>query len=145
MRPERLTALVLATTLAGPAAAWEEPARGTPLRAELLDAVRPHREWHLGAPVEIVEQALRVQGDRAWLSAHAQRPGGVPIDRAHPPMAARPDHDPHTTDGPTIPALLQRSGRMWMAVHQHLGATDSWWNEPDDCRAWRAVIRDFCP
>ena len=43
--------------------AWEEPARGTALRGNLMDAVRPHAEWVLGAPVIFVVNDLRVSGD----------------------------------------------------------------------------------
>ena len=143
MRPD-LRALALAALIATPAAAWEEPARGTPLRADILDAIRPHLEWQLAAPIEIVVQGIRVQGDRAFVSAYAQRPGGVPIDMAQTPMAQRGDYWPEVSDGTTIQALLQRSGRMWVAVHHAVGATDVWYASPEFCGPWRAVISDVC-
>ena len=143
MRPEGL-ALALAL-LATPALGWEEPARGTPLRADLLDAIRPHLEWNLGAPVEIVVHQLRVQGDLGFVSAHAQRPGGAPIDVMQTRMGRHPDFDPNFSDGTTIQALLQRSGRMWVAVHHALGATDVWYADPELCATWRPVIADVCP
>jgi hypothetical protein len=144
MRPD-LRALALALMIAAPAAAWEEPARGTPLRADLLDAIRPFLEWDLGPPVEIVVQTLRVQGDRAFVSAYAQRPGGVPIDMENTPVARRGAYWPEVSDGTTIQALLQRSGRMWVAVHQAIGATDVWYADPELCGPWRALIPDACP
>ena len=72
-------ALVAALALPGAAQAWEEPARGTELRADLMDALRPMAEWDLGAPVEFVVLDLRVAGDVAFASVMAQRPGGAPI------------------------------------------------------------------
>jgi hypothetical protein len=144
MRRE-LTALALALALPGPALAWEEPARGTPLRADLLDAIRPHLEWQLGAPVEIVVHQLRVAGDLGFVSAHAQRPGGVAIDMAATPMARRGEYWPEVSDGTTIQALLQRSGRMWVAVHHAVGATDVWYSSAEFCGPWRPVIADVCP
>lgn len=144
MRPD-LRALAAAVLIAAPAAAWEEPARGTPLRADLLDAVRPHLEWHLAAPIEIVVQAIRVQGDRAFVAAYAQRPGGVPIDMTQTPMARRGEYWPEVSDGTTIQALLQRSGRMWVAVHHAVGATDVWYSSPEYCGPWGALLPNVCP
>lgn len=143
MRRE-LIALGLAALAAGPALAWEEPARGTPLRADLLDAIRPHLEWELGAPVEIVVHQLRVAGDLGFVSAHAQRPGGVEIDMARTPMARRGEWWPEVSDGTTIQALLQRSGRMWVAVHHAIGATDVWYASPEYCGPWGNLIPDAC-
>jgi hypothetical protein len=138
-------AALVALLISSPALAWEEPARGTPLRADMLDAIRPHLEWNLGAPVEIVVQALRVQGDRGFVAAYAQRPGGAPVDLARTPMARRGDYHPDISDGSTIQALLQRSGRMWVAVHHAIGATDVWYSDPELCRDWRVVLGDACP
>ena len=137
-----LIALLLALPL--PALAWQEPARGTPLRADLLDSIRPLLEWHLGPPVEIVLQSLRVQGDRAFVSGYAQRPGGTPIDMAHTPMARRGEYWPDVSDGTTIQALLQQSGRMWVPVHWAVGATDVWFMADELCAGWRPVLTDIC-
>ena len=137
-----LAALLLALPL--PALAWQEPGRGTPLRADLLDALRPLLEWNLGAPVEIVVHHLRVEGDRAFVSAFAQRPGGTAIDMASTPMAQRGEYYPDISDGTTIQALLQQSGRMWVPVHWAQGATDVWFIAPELCAGWRAVLTDYC-
>ena len=61
--------IALLLLLPFPALAWQEPARGTPLRADLMDAIRPLLEWNLGAPVEIVVHQLRVEGDLGFVSA----------------------------------------------------------------------------
>lgn len=134
----------IAALIATPALAWEEPARGTDLRADLMDAIRPLMEWHLDAPIEFVVHQLRVAGDRGFVSAYAQRPGGVPIDMDATPMAARGEYIPEVSDGTTVQALLQRSGRMWVAVHHAVGATDVWYADPVFCPGWGAVLPDIC-
>jgi len=139
-----LFCFVVLLNLASPALAWEEPARGTQLRADLMDAIRPHMEWNLGAPVEIVVQALRVSGERAFVSAYGQRPGGIAINLSATPMARRGEYWPDVSDGSTIQALLQRSGRTWVAVHHAMGATDVWYSSPEFCAQWRSVIADVC-
>lgn len=143
MRTTRTLALIAAMS-AAPALAWEEPARGTELRADLMDAIRPLMEWHLDPPVEFVVHLLRVQGDRAFISAYAQRPGGVVIDMDTTPMAQRGEYFPDVSDGTTIQALLQRSGRMWVAVHHAVGATDVWYDDPVFCPGWGAVLPRIC-
>jgi len=138
-------ALVLIATLAAaPAQAWDEPARGTDLRADLMDAIRPLMEWHLDPPVEFVVHHLRVQGARAFVSAYAQRPGGGTIDMQDTPMARRGEYFPDVSDDTTIQALLQRSGRMWVPVHHAVGATDVWYADPIFCPGWAAVLPDIC-
>ena len=65
--------------------------RGTALRAALMDAVRPHVEWRLGAPVQFVVRDLRVAGDVGFASLWPQRPGGAQIDLYQTPGYARGD------------------------------------------------------
>lgn len=144
MRPD-LRALAAAVLIAAPAAAWEEPARGTPLRAAILDAVRPLAAADLGPPVEFVVHQMRVAGDRAFVSVHAQRPGGVPIDMARTPLAARGGWDPDLSEGASLQALLQRTAGGWAVAGHAIGATDVWWADPRWCAGWRAVIADVCP
>ncbi len=136
--------IALLLLLPFPALAWQEPARGTPLRADLMDAIRPLLEWNLGAPVEIVVHQLRVEGDLGFVSAYAQRPGGGVIDMGTTPMARRGEYYPETSDGTTIQALLRRSGRMWVPVHWAQGATDVWFIDPELCDGWRPVLTEYC-
>lgn len=136
--------LALMLVLAGPALAWQEPARGTELRADLLNAIRPLMEWNLGAPVEIVVHSLRVAGDLAFVSAYGQRPGGGAIGIEGTRITRRDGFDPHVFDGPTITALLQRAGRMWVAVRWEIGATDLWFASPEYCETWRPVLNESC-
>jgi len=134
-----MTALAAAPVW-GPALAqaWEEPGRGTKTRAALMDAVRPHAEWELGAPVEFVVWELRRLGELAFFSGMAQRPGGGVIDIADTPAARRGELDPQVGDGATIQALYKLSGETWVAVHWGISATDVWY-------AWAPICADFAP
>ncbi|MDJ0821160.1 MAG: hypothetical protein QNJ09_05015 [Paracoccaceae bacterium] len=136
--------LIAALLLANTARAWTEPARGTQLRADLMDAARPHIEWALGAPVEFVVWDLQVEGDVAFASLWAQRPGGGAIDMNATPGAARGEIDPKTGDGPTVQVLYQLSGNQWVAVHHGIGATDVWWSWTGFCPIWHPVIPEVC-
>lgn len=138
-----LTVLWLA--LAGAAhAEYAEPARGTAERRALMDALRPHIEWMLGAPVEFVVWDLRVSGDVAFFSGMAQRPGGGAIDMYATPAARRGEIDPHVGDGATVQALYQLSGETWVAVHWAVSATDVWYAWEPLCRDYRVVVPEAC-
>ena len=130
--------------LALPATAFEEPARGTQLRRDLMDAMRPIAEWNLGAQVEFVVQELRVSGDVAFAMLAAQRPGGGLIDIRTTPMVTRDELEPEYIDGPSLQALLKRSGRMWVAVNHATGPTDAWWYWKEYCPIWHAVLPEVC-
>lgn len=138
-----VTAAALALA-AGTAGAWEEPARGTPLRAALIDALRPHMEWALGAPVEFIVWDLRREGNVAFFSGMAQRPGGKEIDIAGTPAARRGELDPQVGDGATVQALYKLSGQTWVAVHWAISATDVWYAYEPLCAEYRAVIPEAC-
>lgn len=139
----RLACLLL-VLWAGSAGAWEEPARGTPLRTALLDALRPHIEWALGPPVEFTVWDLRRDGGVAFFSGMAQRPGGNPIDIASTPAASRGELDPEVGDGATVQALYKLSGETWVAVHWGISATDVWYAYEPICAEYRAVIPEAC-
>ncbi len=142
----RLTSLAVMIGLLAapvPCEAWETPARGSELRGDLMDALRPHAEWILGAPVVFVVGDLRVDGDVAFGNLRPLRPGGREITRDEIPL--RPGRDnPFDWDGVQMQALFQRSGETWVAVHQVMGATDVWWADPQFCATWRSVIPEVC-
>lgn len=140
---EALT-LVAALALPGAALAWEEPARGTELRADLMDALRPIAEWQLGAPVQFVISSLRVQGDVAFAAVTMRRPDGGAVDLYATPGYRRGDLEPRFMDGASMQALFQRSGRQWVAVHSLIGATDVWYADPEFCPTWAPVIPNIC-
>lgn len=123
---------------------WHEPARGSAERAALMDAIRPHAEWQLGAPVEFVVHDLRVAGPLGFASLYAQRPGGAAIDLYQTPAFRRGSLSPEEIDGASLQALYWRSGNTWVAVHWVIGATDVWWAEPELCSVWRAVTPEAC-
>lgn len=123
---------------------WSEPAKGTALRAALLDALRPHAEWMLGAPVEFLVRDMRVAGDLAFVAVEPQRPGGGQIDPARTPMAARGEYEPDMFDGNHMEALYRKSGATWVAVHWHIGATDVWYAWDPLCAEYHAVLPEAC-
>ncbi len=126
------------------AQSWVEPARGSTERAALMDALRPHAEWALGAPVQFVVGELRMSGDVAFASVNAQRPGGAAIDLTHTPMVLRDGWQPHDGDGTALQALYRKSGATWVAVHHEVGATDAWFLWQPLCEQYDAVIGDYC-
>lgn len=138
-----LLALCTALAFAAPSLAYDTPARGTGLRAALMDAMRPKAEWHYGPPVQFVVHDLRVSGDVAFASVSAQRPGGRPIELRETPGFRRGELDPEF-DWDSLQALLQRSGKTWVPVHLVVSASDVWWSDPALCPTWRAVIPEFC-
>lgn len=123
---------------------WQEPARGTQTRRDLMDAVRPIAEWQLGAPVQFVVHELRQVGDLAFGTLGAQRPGGGRIDLFAAPANLRGEIYPDHMDGAVYTILFKKSGNMWGAVAWSLGATDAWWAWEPTCRAFGPVIEDFC-
>ncbi|TDK48051.1 hypothetical protein [Antarcticimicrobium luteum] len=140
-------ALVMVLLLAGPLSAqgWQEPQRGTALRAALMDALRPHAEWLLGAPVQFVVHDLRVSGDLAFASVSPQRPGGGEISLWRSPGYARGELHPEGMEGgATMQALYVRSGQTWVAVHWAMGASDVWYAYGPICAIWRRVIPEAC-
>ncbi|CUH64205.1 hypothetical protein TG4357_01142 [Thalassovita gelatinovora] len=143
-----ILAVVLALGLTGGSAAtagdWYEPQRGTALRQDLMDALRPHAWWQLGKPVQFVVDELRVSGDVAFAMVMPQRPGGGAIDPATTPMAQRGDYYPDDTDGVHMEAIFVKSGNMWVVVEFSIGGTDAWWAGWPFCDTWRDVIPEYC-
>ncbi len=140
----RYLGVVLVTIWATAALAWEEPARGSPDRRGLMDAVRPQVERMLGAPVEFVVDDLRVAAGRGFAALRAQRPGGGAIDLFATPGARSGDFDPAIADGASVHVLYRKSGGTWVALDWSIGATDVWFAAPAYCIEFRAVIRDYC-
>jgi hypothetical protein len=142
----RFVLLLLGLVLAGPVSAqsWQEPARGTPTRQALMDALRPHAMWVLGSPIEFVVHELRQSGKLAFAAVDPQRPGGSQINLRETPGFHRGDLDPDFMDGMTLQALLYKSGDTWVAVEWAIGATDVWFATDPICNTWRAVIPEAC-
>lgn len=138
--------------LAGSAlrADYVEPARGSADRKGLMDALRPHVEWMLGAPVEFVIYDIRIAKGQGlsrpigFASVTAQRPGGTPIDMRKTPGFARGQIDPEFMDGSTAQALYMKVGETWVAVHWAVGATDAWYSATEFCEEYFAVLPEVC-
>ena len=146
----RLIILVLCLVATGLRADYVEPARGTAVRKALMDALRPHAEWMLGAPVEFVIRDLRLAEGQglpfpvAFASVTAQRPGGREIDVRATPGYARGQLDVEFMDGTTLQALYRKSGNTWVAVHWAIGATDVWYADPAFCLEYFSVLPEVC-
>lgn len=142
----RTIVLMVLVWLPGSLAAAEylEPARGTVTRQALMDAIRPHAEWHLGAPIEFVVDDLRVAGNVGFAALSPQRPGGAAIDVFQTPMYRRGQMEPEIQDGIYMHILYLKSGSTWVAVHYSVGATDVWFSDPEFCRDYRRVIPEYC-
>ncbi len=121
---------------AASAQGWYEPARGTPERRALMDAIRPQAESEFGAPVEFVVRQLRVSGNLAYAYVDAQRPGGARINLEPTPKG-------NYLDNNGVGALYRRQGGRWVVAHYAIGATDTWWQPA--CQEFRPVLAEFCP
>jgi len=143
----RLLATVALLVFSAPAVHaqdWVAPERGSALRVDLLSAIRPHVAWALGPPVEFVVWDLRVKGDIAFASLWAQRPGGGEIDLRDTRAARQGMLDPDVGDGPTVQVLYVKSGRVWVAVHHAINATERWYSDQAFCAIWAPVIPEAC-
>lgn len=117
--------LIVAT---GASAQVATPAPGTPLRAAILDAVRPMVEAEVGKPVEFVVTSIRLLGEWAFVDLRPQRPGGAPIEYIYSRYQAAVDA--RAFDNGVV-ALLRNTPRGWLVYQYSLGATDvawyGWW------------------
>jgi hypothetical protein len=119
------------------------PRRGSALRRDLLNEVRPALERAFSAPVELVVVDMRVAGALAFVQVTAQRPGGVPIDIARSPLAQQTD--PSLIDGTRTEAFLRLVSGRWQLEEYQVGATDLWYADPALCDPWRALLpRGVC-
>ena len=91
-------------------------------RRAVLDALRPAVERKLGADVEFVVQAIRVENGWAFVMADPQRKGGRPID-GHRIFG----DDFENMDGLRVDAVLQLKEGRWKVVDYGIGATDVWY------------------
>jgi hypothetical protein len=101
------------------------PPRGSPLRAELMDALRPTVMAEIGGPIEFLVTDLRVMPPWAYAYVRPQRPGGAPIDWKR--TKYRQDMAQGTmSDG--VMALMHHNGARWQIVEYVIGPTDVAWD-----------------
>ncbi len=102
------------------------PERGSTLRADVLDALRPAMEKETGGPVQFVITVMHVMGNWAYVDAKPQRPDGAPINwRA---TRHREAYDADMFSGLVL-ALLRRQDGRWTVVDTFIGPTDVAWYE----------------
>ena len=127
-----LSASLLCATLPVPARALTvftrpqvfAPPAGSPLRAEVLNALRPTIAGAIGGAIEFAVSALRVQGDWAYASVRPRRPGGRPIDWRATRFRVQREDGVLTED---VLALLRRDAGGWSVVEYVIGPTDVFW------------------
>ena len=107
------------------ALAWTPP-RGSPVRAAIMDAIRPLIEAEVGPPVVLVVSALNVEGPFAFVSATPTRPNGAPIDWARTRHARARAADMISD---VSQALLSGANQSWSVVEFAFGPTDVPWEE----------------
>ncbi len=136
--------LVLACCLGSGSALADatEPPRGSQLRQDLLEAIRPHAEYDLWAPVEFRVIEMLADGDVAFARLMAQRPGGVEIDMARTAMVEWRYEDPGNFDGPRFEVFFIRRDGQWQVVQYALGATDAWWFG-NRCDVFGSLLRQY--
>jgi hypothetical protein len=122
--------LIALAVIAGSASAQvTTPARGDPLRAALLGAVRPMVEAEVGKPVEFVVNDIRVLGEWAFVALTPERPGGGAIEYVYSRYQS-------AIDGGTFVnrayALLRQTPTGWLVYQYALGAGGTpwygWWS-----------------
>jgi hypothetical protein len=124
MRRALLLALVFCAAAAS-AVAQVTPPRGSPLRAQLMDTLRPTVMAEIGGPIDFVVTDLRVMGSWAYAYVRPQRPDGTPIDWNR--TKYRQDMAQGTmSDG--VMALLRHDGAHWQIVEYVIGPSDVTWD-----------------
>ena len=108
-----------------PAFAQITPPRGSALRAELMDALRPTVMTEIGGPIEFVVITLRVMHPWAYMYVRPQRPGGGAIDWSRTKF--REDMRQGMMSDGTM-ALLRHDGARWNVVEYVIGPSDVAWD-----------------
>jgi hypothetical protein len=118
--------LVAAANIAPAAAQVFTPPPGPPLRADLMNALRPTVEAEIGGRIEFVVSEFRVLQVWAYTSVRPQRPGGVPIDWLQTKFREAWRNDQMSD---LVLALLWHDGSHWRVMDYAIGPTDVIWEE----------------
>lgn len=138
-----LIAVAALAVIGPPGGAWAQvthPARGSPERAAILDALRGPVARLIGGRIEFEVSQMRVFGDWAYVSATPRRPGGQAIDWSQTRYAADMKADMMSD---LVLGLLRRRGAGWRVVTHAIGPTDvAWIDWIDRYRAPKQVFSD---
>ncbi|MEJ2379127.1 MAG: hypothetical protein P8Y71_28285 [Pseudolabrys sp.] len=126
MRSGLIALAALALLGLAPAAAQPvvSPARGAPLRAAVLDALRPTVERETGGKVIFVVHALNVMGAWAYADVEPRRPDGEKIDWRKTRFRRAFEADVFSG---LVLALLRRKDGAWTVADYIVGPTDVYW------------------
>ena len=102
------------------------PPKGTPLRAEVLNALRPAVEKETGGKVIFVVHTLNVMGEWAYVDADPRRPNSSKIDWRQTKF--REAYDADAFSGLVL-ALLRKQDDNWKVAEIAIGPTDVAWIE----------------
>ena len=103
-----------------------QPPKGSQIRAQVLDAVRPVFETETNGPIEMVVRRLNVLGEWAFGDVRLQRPGGGQIDWRKTKYAD--DFAAGMFDPGGSFFLLRRTGSVWRVMEYATGPTDVIWD-----------------
>jgi hypothetical protein len=120
-----LLATLAAVAAAGAAHAQTTPPRGSPLRAQLLDAIRPEHEKEIGGKIEFQVLAMRVMEPWAYLHVRPTRPGGKAIDWTRTKFAEDMKEGMMSHESM---ALLKQDGARWTVAEIAIGPSDVAWD-----------------
>lgn len=107
------------------------PARGSPERTALLEALRPQVEKDLGTAVIFQVTVLRIKEGWAFGVVQPVRPDGRPINLYTTPLAQEAGGT-EFIDGLRTEVLWRRRTDGWAVEAYGIGATDVWYE--DYCR-----------
>lgn len=119
-----------------------EPERGSELRKNILEAVRPIAEEHFGPPVEFVVNTMRVLNGKAYVEFSAQRPNGVPIDIRSTPAAGRGAVDFGVGNAHVVSGFLTEQEGDWRPSDIVIQATEAWW--VGNCTGLEGLMPETC-
>ena len=103
------------------------PSKGSALRSDILNALRPAIAREIGGHVSFVVHTLRVMDRWAYVSADPVRPDGHPIDWRTTKF--RRDVEADMFSGLVLALLRRSDSGQWAVADYALGPTDVAWVE----------------